>query len=173
MADAFPPGSIFKVITGAAAVDAGKVTPDTIVDDPGFLSVGGQTITNWNQAGLGSVPFREGFAHSSNVVFGKMALALGKPLFYRYLERFHIGRLTGIDLPGETPGIVPAMDEASPLDLAIMGFGQTLTATPIQMAAAVAAVANDGVWQTPHLAQAWLDAEGHVWRRSSPPSADR
>lgn len=168
VADAFPPGSIFKVITGAAAVDAGKVTPDTIVDDPGFLSVGGQTITNWNQAGLGSVPFREGFAHSSNVVFGKMALALGKPLFYRYLERFHIGRLTGIDLPGETPGIVPAMDEASPLDLAIMGFGQTLTATPIQMAAAVAAVANDGVWQTPHLAQAWLDAEGHVVEEVQP-----
>ena len=168
VADAFPPGSIFKIITGSAAVDAGKVTPDTIVDDPGFLTVGGETISNWNQAGLGSVPFREGFAHSSNVVFGKMALALGKPLFYQYLDRFHIGQLTGIDLPGEATGIVPPMDQATPLDLAIMGFGQTLTTTPIQMAAAVAAVANDGVWQTPHLAQAWLDPEGRVVEEVQP-----
>ena len=168
VADAFPPGSIFKIVTGAAAVDAGKVTPDTIVDDPGFLTVGGETISNWNQAGLGSVPFREGFAHSSNVVFGKMALALGKPLFYRYLDQFHIGRPTGIDLPGEATGIVPPMDQATDLDLAIMGFGQTLTTTPIQMAAAVAAVANDGVWQTPHLAEAWLDPEGKVLEQVAP-----
>lgn len=168
VADAFPPGSIFKIVTGSAAVDAGKVTPDTIVDDPGFLMVGGSTISNWNQAGLGSVPFREGFAHSSNVVFGKMALALGKSLFYQYLDRFNIGRPTGIDLPGEASGIVPPIQQATPLDLAIMGFGQTLTTTPIQMAAAVAAVANDGVWQTPHLAEAWLDASGRVVEQVKP-----
>ncbi|PZN10549.1 MAG: peptidoglycan glycosyltransferase [Bacillota bacterium] len=168
VADAFPPGSIFKIITGSAAVDAGKVTPDTVVDDPGFLTVLGQTVSNWNQAGLGSVPFREGFAHSSNVVFGKMALALGKPLFYEYLNRFNIGRPTGVDLPGEATGIVPPMERATQLDLAIMGFGQTLTTTPIQMAAAVAAVANDGVWQTPHLADAWLDEEGRVVEQVRP-----
>src|SRR5690606_10379925 len=79
-----------------------------------------------------------------------------------------IGRPTGIDLPGEATGIVPPMERATELDLAIMGFGQTLTTTPIQMAAAVAAVANDGVWQTPHLAAAGLDAEGRVVEEVQP-----
>lgn len=162
VSNSYSPGSVFKPITAAAAIDMGLVGPNTPFYDNGRFKVPGHTITNWNGAGLGATNFTEGFEQSANTIFARVAIDLGLDRFYDYLDRFGFMGKTGIDLPGEADGIRPPKSRASQLDLAIMGFGQTLTVTPIQLATAVSAIANGGNLMRPHLFKALLDEDGNV-----------
>ncbi|MBX5475499.1 MAG: PASTA domain-containing protein [Clostridia bacterium] len=171
--DTLSPGSTFKPITAAAALAEGVVTPDTGFYDNGAYTVLGKTIHNWNGAGLGATTFAKGFWESANTIFARVAVMTGKERFYDYLERFGLTKPTGIDLPGEVSGIRPAEKRATDLDLAIMGFGQTLTVTPIQLVTAIAAIANGGELMWPHVAKAFLDADGHVVRTVQPKAVRR
>ncbi|MEX2355625.1 MAG: penicillin-binding transpeptidase domain-containing protein [Thermaerobacterales bacterium] len=168
VSDTIPPGSAFKPLTAAAALEEGVVTPASRFHDPGHLKVPGHTIHNWNRVGLGSTDFATGFEKSANTIFSKVAMNLGLAEFYNYIHGFGLDSRTGIDLPGEAMGIRPRQENARPVDLAVMGFGQTLTVTPIQMAAAVGAIACDGRLMRPHLASEIRDQDGELVRRVDP-----
>lgn len=173
VSDAFPPGSVFKPVTAAAALEEGKVRPETAFYDTGHFQVPGGFVTNWDGAGLGSTNFAEGFEKSANTIFAQVGLRVGVPAFYRYLHRLNLTDFTGVDLPGEGLGMAPPERQATQLDLALMAFGQTLTITPIQMAAATATLINGGLTVRPHVGKALLDQRGRVVRRLEPVAGRR
>ncbi|BDG60762.1 penicillin-binding transpeptidase domain-containing protein [Caldinitratiruptor microaerophilus] len=160
--DAVSPGSIFKPVTAAAALEEGVITLSTPFYDSGRITVMGETISNWNFRGFGAGTLADVMRTSSNVGFATIGLKLGREKFYKWLEAFNLTRRTGIDLPGETVGQRPPFARATDLDLAIMAFGQTLTVTPIQMLAALNAIANDGRWVQPHLLKEFRTPDGQV-----------
>lgn len=153
------PGSVFKPVIAAAALETGRVTPETTFYDPGYVQVPGATIHNWDREGLGSTDFATGFIKSANVIFVKTGLRLGLDEFYLYLERFGLDSTTGIALPGEAHAIIPEKDSAREVDLAVMSFGQTLSITAIQMTTALAALVNGGMLLQPRLVREIEDAE--------------
>ena len=167
---AFSPGSVFKPITAAAAMQQGLITPDTPFDDSGVLRVGGVTISNFNHQGLGSITFGTAFEKSANTVFGRVGLLLGKEQFYRYLRLFGFLSPTAIDLPGEsrTPNIITPESRATALDLAEESFGQTLAVTPISMLTALSAIANGGELMWPHVGEDLQTPGGAVVQRIEP-----
>jgi cell division protein FtsI/penicillin-binding protein 2 len=152
----YEPGSVFKIITAAAALDAGVITPTQKLTDTGSIAVGQRVILNSDRAGYGQVDMTEALARSLNVITAQWALALGQRQFYQYVERFGFGKVTEIDLAGEIYGLVkkPGMENWSPADLGTNSFGQGLAVTPIQMANATAAIANGGKLMRPHVVKA-------------------
>jgi stage V sporulation protein D (sporulation-specific penicillin-binding protein) len=168
VADTLPPGSIFKPITAAAALDSGMINKDSIIHDGGCMSVGGWPICNWDHKGLGNVKIDTVMAKSSNVGFATLGMRLGAQRFYEYHDRFGLNRPTGIDLPGEAVGHWIPRKQATEIDLAVQAFGQTLTISPIQMLTAIGAIANDGKLMWPHLGRALIDENGNVVREIEP-----
>lgn len=168
LADAINPGSTFKPVTAAAALQEGVINAGTLINDSGCITVQGWTICNWDHKALGSVTIREVMAKSSNVGFATLGMWLGADRFYRYLDAFNITRVTGIDLPGEALGLWIPKKQAVQLDLAIQAFGQTLTVTPIGLLSAINAIANDGIWVWPHLGKRLVDQNGEVVREIGP-----
>ena len=149
----YEPGSVFKILTMAAALDNGTVTPDTAYTDTGVYEIGGAVIRNWDDAAWGVQDMTGCLAHSLNVCLAKIAVQMGTDEFYRYMIDFGIGHPTGIDLSGEAGGRlrVPGDADWYTIDLATNSFGQGVTATPIQLMMAASAIANEGTMVTPHL----------------------
>lgn len=156
----FPPGSIFKPVTAAAALEAHVVTPDATFMDTGVFTVGGAEIRNWNNKAYGLATFRTAFAQSLNTIFARVGSAVGVDTFYRYVDAFGLRQPTGVDLPGEVGGIFPPPGRVRPVDLAVMSFGQTLAVTPLQLATAIGAIANGGELMWPHVALAHQTPDG-------------
>lgn len=157
---AFEPGSTIKPFTALAALQTGAITPNWTIDDRGSMVVNGVRIYDWIRTGFGVIGLDTALAMSSDVGFGTLAMDIGVQRYYSYLHLFHLDRPTGVDLPGEATGIVPPLGQVTQLDMAEMGFGQTLAVTPLQLAAAVSAVADGGVWHTPHVGQALVLPDG-------------
>ena len=155
VSDMFEPGSIFKVLTMAAALDSGTVTRDTVYNDTASIEVGGQVIWNWDRGSHGPTDMTGLLAKSLNVGASTLAIRMGQQTFYKYLRAFNLGRPTGIDLQHEAAGLVITRDKNpdrwSEAILASNSFGQAIATTPIQMVAAIGAVANDGVLVQPHV----------------------
>lgn len=149
--DIYEPGSIFKIITGMAALEEGVVSEHDTFNCTGSKEVGGRIIHCWKRTGHGTIDFRGLFQNSCNIATMEVAERLGAEKLYKYIQKFGFGQKTGVDLPGEAKGIIKKLENMSVVDLATISFGQTNTTTPIQMLAAVNAVANDGVWVKPHL----------------------
>ena len=147
----YEPGSTFKILTAAAAIDAGKVSVTDRYYCSGTRVVDGQKIRCWKAKGHGSISFAEGVAESCNCVFMDSALAMGTEVFYDYLDAFGLREKTGIDMTGETSGIFIAEESVKSVDLARIGFGQAVAVTPIGMLAAASSVVNGGHLVTPHL----------------------
>ena len=150
----FEPGSTFKVITMASALDAGVVEPDSEFIDTGVIEVGGNTIRNWNGEAWGPQTMLGCIEHSLNVCLAWVASEkLGASTLYSYLRAFGVGHLTGTDLSGEITGQLrtPRHPNWTESDLGTNSFGQGLSLTPIQLMAAVGAVANHGVMVQPHI----------------------
>lgn len=157
--DPFEPGSTFKAILAATALEEGVVHPDDrIYGEQGAITVANTVIHDWKRYGW--LTFSEVLQHSSNVGAIKAGLALGKERFYRYIVGFGFGSLTGLGLPGESRGRVRPPGEWSQLSLASMSIGQEVSVTAIQMVAALAAVANGGRLLRPWAVRAVLDREG-------------
>jgi len=160
----YEPGSVFKMMTAAAALQAGTVTPLTMIKDTGTLRLdGGRTkIDDADRKGMGWLTFQDGVAYSRNVVAAKVALGLGRTTkaaaatLYDAWTRLGFGRPTGIDVAGEVSGIVrdPAITPWREIDLANGSFGQGVAVTPIQLAAAYAAEMNGGIQVQPHVVKA-------------------
>jgi cell division protein FtsI/penicillin-binding protein 2 len=149
----YEPGSVFKVLTMAAALDAGKVTPETPFLDTGEFEIGGAIVRNWDGNAWGEQNMIGCMQHSLNVCLSWIATQLGPKQFYDYMEKFGIGHKTGIDLAGEAefPLRLPGDGNWYDVDLATNSFGQGLAVTPIQLASAISAIANDGKMMAPHV----------------------
>ncbi len=141
---AYEPGSVFKVLTMAAALNAGAVTPDTIFNDQGYINIGGETIFNWDRGAWGAQNMQGCLQHSLNVCLTWVAIQLGAGPFYDYMQAFGLGRQTGIDLGGEAAGWLrlPGDGIWYEAELGFNSFGQGVTVTPVQMLMAISAVAN-------------------------------
>ncbi len=160
----YEPGSVFKVLTMAAAIDAGTVEPSTTFVDTGAIEVGGIWIYNWDRGAWGPQDMVGCMRYSLNVCLAWVAKELGPSQFYKYLQDFGIGRYSGIDLAGEQvyPLSLPGDPTWYPINLGTNSFGQGVAATPIQMITAISALANDGVMMTPHVVKAYIQ-EGHQY----------
>jgi cell division protein FtsI/penicillin-binding protein 2 len=150
----YEPGSVFKVLTMAAALDDGAVTPDTEFVDTGSIQIGGITIHNWDWGAWGPQNMQGCMAHSLNVCLTWVATQLGTGQFYQYMQNFGFGRLTGVDLAGEAPGRLklPGDTDWFEAELGTNSFGQGIAVTPIQMVMAISSVANGkGEMMMPHV----------------------
>lgn len=154
LTDVFPPGSTFKTITVASSMALGKINQKTKIYDTGKIKVGWWNIKNYDYAKHpfpGWINLEYLFEHSSNVGSVKVAQTMTSHEFYTMLKKFGIGSRTGIDLPGESVGLLPNWTKWDTSTHASMGYGYGASVTPIQMASAVSALANDGVRVTPHV----------------------
>lgn len=149
----YEPGSVFKVITMASALDSGVVTPETPFLDTGEFEIGGAVIRNWDGNAWGEQNMIGCMQHSLNVCLSWIAKQMGPKIFYDYLNRFGIGHITGIDLANEAVFPLRTPDDGLwyDVDLATHSFGQGLAVTPIQLAAAITAAANEGKIMAPHI----------------------
>lgn len=168
--DTYEPGSTFKAVTAAAALDSGIASLHTHFFDPGYIMVSGWRIRCWNRGGHGPQSFTQTLENSCNPFYAKLGIDLGGERFYDYLKAFKLGDRLGVDFPGEAPGTVRPPSEKVPLvTWANIGFGQGLTTTPIQLLAAFAAIANDGIFNVPHYVKAIVTPEGEQPPNIPPP----
>ena len=154
LTDVFPPGSTFKTITIASAMELGKINKSTKVNDTGKIKVGWWTIKNYDynkHPNPGWIDLVYLFQHSSNVGSILIAQMMNKQEYYDMLKKFGFGEKTGIDLPGESIGILKPANKWDSSDHASMSYGYGSSVTAIQMVSAVSAIANDGVRVTPHV----------------------
>lgn len=161
----YEPGSAFKIVTLAAALENGKAKLDDVFDiSSGSIQVGTHVIHDSHRHD-GSVTLREGLAISSNVCFAKAAMRVGSKDLYLMARSFGFGTPTGADLPGEEPGTLRNPSQWSERSLQTVAMGQEVTTTALQVAMAYGAVANGGVLMRPRLVTAFLDAHGDTVRR--------
>jgi peptidoglycan glycosyltransferase len=172
----YPPGSTFKVVTAAAGLDSGAITPETTIDAPGTLDVEGTPLSNdFNQDFFGA-SLDTALTNSVNTWFGQLGQQLGNDTLFEYMERFGFNATPAIDLPddevydsgvyGEDGELLRASD---PVDLARLAIGQErLLSTPLQMAQVAAAVANDGKLMKPQIWKKVIDPEGRVVEELDP-----
>lgn len=156
----YEPGSTFKIITLAAALEEKKVNLKTdFFFDPGFIEVGGARLRCWKKGGHGSQSFLEVVQNSCNPGFVTLGNRLGKEKLFSYIKNFGFGTKTGIDLGGEENGIMFKMSQVGPVELATTAFGQGVSVTPIQQITAVSAAINGGTLYKPHVAKNWINPE--------------
>lgn len=154
LTDVFPPGSTFKTITVASAMELGKINRYSKINDTGKIKVGWWTIKNYDYArrpNPGLIDLVYLFEHSSNVASVLVAQMMSKYEYHGMLKKFGFGEKTGIDLPGESVGLLKPPSKWDSSDHATMGYGYGSSVTAIQMVSAVSAIANDGVRVTPHV----------------------
>lgn len=158
----YEPGSTFKAIVAAAALQEGKVTPNEMFMDNGRIEVGGRIIQNWDGSGLGNVPFSDIVKYSLNTGFVQVSQRLGGKKMNEYARRFGMGKATGVDLPGEEDGILFQDDTMMPIDVATMSIGQGIAVTPMQMISAFSSIANGGKKVQPHIVEKIYGSDGKV-----------
>jgi len=170
--DAYEPGSTFKLITAAAALDSGKVTVRTPFAARDTLQVGGSTIHNAEDgflAGSSSTEtLEEIVVKSHNVGAAEVGLALGRKTMYDAMKRFGFGSSTQVGLPGENPGIVPPLEAWSATSLPTIAFGHGIATTPLALARAYCAIANGGLLLRPRILSAVYDNDGRLLYRYRP-----
>ena len=167
VADAYEPGSVFKILTLASALDSGAATENDTFNCPGYKIVDGQRIKCWSTR-HGHQTLAEGVKNSCNPVFMELALRMGTETFYEYLYNFGLGSSTGSGLSGEAGGIVRNQKYVTNNDLARIGFGQSRAVTAIQMAAAVGAAINGGELMQPYIIKEIYSDDGAVVEKTEP-----
>lgn len=161
--DAFEPGSIYKIVTLAAALDSGTATLDSHYNCAGHKTVDGDKIKCWRSYNPhGNQTFTQAAENSCNPAFMDMALNMGTDKFYEYIEKFGFGSTTGVDYSSDAAGIVRAAKYVKNVDLARIGFGQSIAVTPLQMISAAAATINGGTLYTPRFVSYVADEQGNV-----------
>ena len=160
--DSYEPGSTFKILTVAMALEEGVTSLDDTFYCPGYRIVDGQRIKCWKTTGHGNQTLSEAFANSCNCCFMDLALRLGVDKFYSYLEKFGLGEKTDITISGESAGILMDKKNVKTVDLARMGFGHAIAVTPIQLLSIVCGIVNGGVYHTPTVASEIKDVYGNI-----------
>ena len=175
LTDVFPPGSTFKTITVASAIELGKINKYSKINDTGKIKIGWWTIKNYDYArrpNPGMIDLVYLFEHSSNVASVVVAQMMGRHEYYNMLKKFGFGEKTGIDLPGESVGLLKNPSKWDASDHASMGYGYGSSVTAIQMVSAVSALANGGVRVTPHVIKYSPEEEAIKVKRTEVMSAE-
>jgi stage V sporulation protein D (sporulation-specific penicillin-binding protein) len=170
--DTYEPGSTFKIITAAAGLSAGVVTPESSFHCPGFIIVDDRKIRCHKIAGHGSQDFTHTMMNSCNPALITVGLRLGLDSYYSYFEQFGLKQKTGIDLPGEAATIMHKKEDMGNVELATVSFGQSFQITPIQLLTTASSIINGGRRITPHFGVKTLDAEGNVAEHFEYPVTD-
>ena len=152
----YEPGSVFKILSLAAAVNSGNYNPKSYYRS-GSITVSGSTIYDWQKSGWGTIPFSQAFPRSSNVGMVYLEKKIGAKLWHKYLNMFRITHKTGITLPGEVSG---SLSFSSPVDQAVTSFGQGVTVNVMQMMQVYSALANNGQMVKPQLVEKITDSSG-------------
>ncbi|MBU5472318.1 peptidoglycan D,D-transpeptidase FtsI family protein [Roseburia sp. MSJ-14] len=160
--DTYEPGSIFKVITAASALEEGVVTVNDNFFCPGYKMVEDRRIRCAKAGGHGAETFTQGIMNSCNPVFIEVGLRLGVDNFYKYFKQFGLLNKTGIDLPGEAVTIMHKKENVGPVELATISFGQSFQITPIQLATTVSSIINGGERVIPHFGVDIQDTQGNI-----------
>ena len=167
ISDVYEPGSTFKILTAASALDSGVTTPEDSFHCSARVTVDGDIIRCWGAA-HGAETMADGLKNSCNPVFVELALRMGTDTFYKYLTAFGLGKKTGIDLPGESAGILINARSVKRVDLARIGFGQSVAVTPVQLVMACNAAINGGKLMKPYIVSEIRSADGEVLQRYNP-----
>lgn len=165
--DTYEPGSTFKIITSAAALEEGVVSLEDRFHCPGYIIVEDRRIRCHKTTGHGAESFVEGIENSCNPVFINVGLRIGADRFYDYFDQFGLLTKTGIDLPGEAATIMHKRENIGLVELATISFGQSFQITPIQLAATVSSIINGGNRVTPHFGVQVEDASGNCIEKFS------
>ena len=163
----YEPGSTFKVVAFSAAMEKNLAKVDDRIDcQMGAITVAGRVIRD--HTAFGTLTISEALAKSSNVAAIKLGIRVGDPTMYDYIRRFGFGSRTGIELPGETAGLLRKVERWQPSSIGSIAIGQEIGVTPVQMVSAFGALANDGVRVAPHLIREVRNADGAVVYRAQP-----
>ena len=168
---AYEPGSVMKAVTMAGGLDAGVITPNTRYDDKGYADIGGRRLYNALGRAWGPSTMTQVLEHSANAGAVFVASRLGGQKLYDTILTFGFGMPTGIDVASEVGGTVRPLAEWYPVDVGTAAFGQGLSATPLQLACAYAAIANGGTLYRPYVVAGWRDADGE--HRTAPAATRR
>ena len=172
ISDAYEPGSTFKILTAAAAIDCGVTTPEEGFYCSGRIKVDGDSIRCWGNPHEAE-SMAQALQNSCNPVFVELALRMGTDRFYSYLSAFGLGKKTNIDLQGEGSGILIPVRSVKNVDLARIGFGQSVAVTPLQLLTAACSVINGGRLMQPYLLKEVLSPDGAVLQRTQPKVVSR
>lgn len=167
LTDVYEPGSTFKMLTCSAALDSGTARLTDAFNCAGSITVDGDRIRCWKSS-HGHQDLPTALANSCNPAFVTLALRMGTDTYYRYLRAFGLGVAAGVDLPGESGGILINSRYVKQVDLARIGFGQSVAVTPLQLITAACAVVNGGRLMRPYIVREVLDETGEVIDRKSP-----
>lgn len=172
VSDSYEPGSVFKIITAAAALEENAVSVDMTYTCSGKIQVSDRTIKCHKRTGHGTQTLKEGLMNSCNPFFITVGQKLGKEKFFEYFEAFGFTEKTGIDLPAEATPVAGvnyhSLESMGIVELSSSSFGQSFQVTPIQMITAISAIANGGHLMTPYLVQKQLDENGNVIKETQP-----
>lgn len=158
----YEPGSTFKAIVAAAAIEEGVVSPDERMQDNGFIEVSGRKIRNWSGESYGNISFTDVIKNSINTGFVEVGLRLGGERLNKYARAFGFGKAVDIELPGEEDGILFKTADMRAVDVATMAIGQGIAVTPLQLITAISAIANDGVLLKPYIVKEIKSLDGTV-----------
>ena len=166
--DVYEPGSTFKCITMATAIEEGVAHLSDTFFDPGYRMVDNEKIKCWKLTGHGHQTLSEGLCNSCNSIFVDLALRLGKDKVYQMFEKFGIGSPLGVDFLGESGGIVMDYEYSKTVDVARMGFGQAVAMTPLQLISGICSIVNGGKLYKPYFVKAISDNEGNTINEAYP-----
>lgn len=159
----YEPGSTFKSIVAAAALQEGVVRPNDVFVDPGFVEVSGRRIQNWDGESYGTCTFTDILKYSVNTGFVQVGMKVGAARLNDYVRMFGFGKPTEIELPGEEEGLLFNPQEMRASDLATMSIGQSIAVTPLQLLRAVCAIGNEGVLLKPHIIKEIVNEDSSVY----------
>ena len=166
--DNYEPGSTFKIMTTASAIEEGVVNQNDVFFDSGQVKVEREFIECWDDEGHGTELFSEVVQNSCNPGFVQVGMRMGKENFYKYIDAFGFGKKTNIELPGEAVGLIPNYGNVGDIELATISFGRGISVTPIQLITAVSAIANDGVLMKPKIVDKITNQKGNIEKKVKP-----
>ncbi len=167
--EVYEPGSTFKLITTAIALEENTISLNTKFNTKGYVDIYGSRIKNWDYPATHSnFTIVEALEKSLNTTFIELAQGIGKKLFHNYLVSFGLTGKTGVDLPGESRSIIYSEDKIGPVELATLSFGHGIGVTPLQMVTAINVISNDGKLMKPHIVRGYSDAEGNMVEEFEP-----
>ena len=163
VSDVYEPGSTFKLVTYASAIDQGVVKPDDMIDcQGGAITFNGRTIHDDKSDHYGVITVHEALEHSSDVAAVKLALKMGPDHFYQYIRNFGFGSRSGLELPGETRGLLRPVPRWGSTSIGSIAIGQEVGVTPLQLVSMVSTIANGGVYLPPHVVMATQGKDGSI-----------
>lgn len=169
----YEPGSTFKAVVAAAALQEKVISPNDIFVDPGYMMIDGRRIQNWSGGSFGTVTFTKIIEESINTGFVHVGLGLGADRLMGYAKKFGFGKKTGIELPGEEKGILFDPKDMTKINIATASIGQSIAVTPLQMATAMSAIVNDGMLIKPHIVKEIDNPDGTIYEETKPQEVRR